>query len=484
MIRNLVVLILTTWFSVSFISCKKDKFLTDPDDTVSFSQDSILFDTVFTSIGSTTKNIRVINKNNQKINISSIYLEKGQSSSFFLNVDGTPGKEVHDVEILANDSIYIFVQVNVDPTNQNSPLIIQDKILFNVNGNIQSVPLEAWGQDAYYHFPTDAIQYKDGYFPFSYVASGNNVTATWNNDKPHVIYGWLVVDSTQKLIINQGVRVYFHQNAGLWVYRYGTLQVNGMVGNEVTFMGDRREADYADLPGQWDRIWINEGSVDNYINYAIIKNGYIGIQASLLFSYAPNKLKLTNTIIQNCSKMGIYSLAFHIWGANNVVANCKEYCGAFTLGGSYTFIHTTFANYFNQDGGRGGQPCVHVDNYDGTDIWPLDSMYFANSIIEGSQGSELEISISQSTVAAQMSKFTNCLLRSSSITNTLVTSTANVFNGNADFESTSGYNFKIKATSSATNIADPAVIGTYPFLSQDIKGSSRMPNPDAGAYQH
>lgn len=490
MTRIIAFIIITICLSVSFMSCKKDKFLTDPSATVAFSQDSILFDTVFTTIGSTTRNIRVINKHKQKINISSIRLEKGASSNFFLNVDGTPGRLVEDVEILANDSIYIFVQVNVNPTSVLSPLIIQDKILFDVNGNQQSVELEAWGQDAHYHFPTTAIQYKNGYLPYSTVSAGTNTTVVWgggtgtSDNKPHVVYGWLVVDSTQKLVINAGVKVYFHQNAGLWVYRYGTLQVNGTLGNEVVFQGDRREADYADLPGQWDRIWINEGHTDNYINYAIIKNNFIGIQASFLTDpNPPNKLKITNTIIKNCSKWGLYSQYFNIWSGNNVIANCKEYCAALTLGGNYTFLHTTFANYYNQEGGRGGQPCVHIDNNDGTQDWPIDSVYFANSIIDGSQGSELEMAITSSTLSpGQMCKVTNCLIKGSIPTTTLITNTNNVFNADAKFSSPSTYDFKIDLTSAAKNVGDGAFISPYPFMLQDIKGTPRNSPSDGGAY--
>ena len=493
MIRFLSFLIVTICFSVSFMSCKKDKLLTDPSATVAFSQDSILFDTVFTTIGSATRNIRVINNNSQKINISSIRLEQGASSRFFMNVDGVPGKEVTDVEILANDSIYIFIQVNVNPTSALSPFIIQDRILFDVNGNQQSVKLEAWGQDAYYHKPIRAIQYKNGYLPFSTVkdsillnppkiVSVENITVTWNNDKPHVIYGWLVVDSTQKLVINPGVKVYLHQNAGLWVYRYGTLQVNGTQGNEVVFQGDRRELDYADMPGQWDRIWINEGHTDNYINYAIIKNSFIGVQASILSNpNQPRKLKLTNTIIKNCSKWGLYTQYFNVWAANNVIVNCKEYCAAMSLGGNYTFLHNTFANYYSQEGGRGGQPCVHIDNYDGTDIWPIDSMYFANCIIEGSQGNEFEQDIKFYN-AAQKCKISNCLIRNSVITNTLITTSSNVYNGNPAFNDPATYNFGIKPTSAAKGIGDGSVISTYPSLTQDIKGNFRTLPLDAGAY--
>lgn len=496
MARIITILIVTICLSISLISCKKDKLLTDPSATLSFSQDSILFDTVFTTIGSTTRNIRVINKNKQKINISSIRLEKGQSSNFFLNVDGTPGKSVEDVEILANDSIYIFVQVNVDPTNALSPLIIQDRILFNLNGNEQSVALEAWGQDAHYHFPNSAIQYQNGYLPYSTVSNSTNTTVIWgggtgaSDNKPHVIYGWLVVDSTQKLVINPGIKVYFHQNAGLWVYRYGTLQVNGTQGNEVVFQGDRREAEYADMPGQWDRIWINEGHTDNYINYAIIKNNFIGVQASILENpNQPHKLKITNTIIRNCSKWGLYTQFFDVWSGNNVIANCKEYCAALTLGGNYTFLHTTFANYFNQDGGRGGQPCVHIDNFDGTDSWPiLDSVYFANCIIDGSQGSELEMDIRTNTLSPTPTcKVANCLIKGSVPTNTMITNTNNVFNGNADFASPSAYDFKINGGSAAKTLADYNLISPYmSILNFDLTGTVMRPGTNAtsaGAYQ-
>ncbi len=484
MSRFLLLLSLTICLSISFISCKKDKLLTDASAKLEFSQDSILFDTVFTTIGSATRNIRVINKNNQKINISSIKLEQGQNSNFFLNVDGIPGKEVNDIEILANDSIYIFVQVNVNPTNSNSPLIIQDKILFNLNGNEQSVALEAWGQDAYYHFPTNAIQYKNGYLPYSTISAATNTTVTWgiSDNKPHVIYGWLVVDSTQKLIINPGINVYFHQNAGLWVYRYGTLQVNGSLGNEVVFQGDRRELDYLDLPGQWDRIWINEGHTDNYINYAIIKNGFIGIQASILQNpNQPRKLKITNTIIKNCSKWGLYSEYFDIWAANNVITNCKEYCAALTLGGNYTFLHTTFANYFSQNGGRGTQPCVHIDNYDGTSIIRTDSIYFANCIIDGNRSNEFEQDIRLYN-ASQTCKISHSLIKSSSITNTLISTSANVYNGNPDFKDPSIYNFEIKSNSSAIGIGDGNILTLYPILIPDIKGNTRGVPVDVGAY--
>ncbi len=469
--------------SMVFLSCKKDKTLTDPSAKVSFSQDSVLFDTVFTTIGSTTRAIRVINKNNQKINISSVSLEQGNASNFFLNVDGVKGRQVNGVEILANDSIYIFIQVNVNPTSQNTPLVIQDKILFNVNGNIQSVALEAWGQDAYYHFPDRAIQYKTGFLPYSLLSSSTNTTVTWSNDKPHVIYGWLVVDSTQKLVINQGVKVYMHKGAGLWVYRFGCLQVNGVAGNEVVFQGDRREGDYSDQPGQWDRIWINEGRLDNHINYAIIKNSYIGLQTEVIATtQQPGRLKLTNTAIKNCSKWGLYAVAYNIWGANNTISNCKEYVAALTVGGKYTFLHSTFANYFDKEGGRGGQVCVHIDNYTGSTPNNLDSAYFGNCIIDGSQANELELDMKAGANARY--EFDNSLLKTAVIAAT--NSTNNVFNKASDFRSVSNYDFRLNSGSKARGIGDPAILLINPaVLNTDLKGDSRTSGAvDAGANQY
>jgi hypothetical protein len=395
-------------------SCKKNKLTDDPSAIVAFSQDSVLFDTVFTTIGSTTRHIRVINNNSQRVKISNINLKSGGTSGFKLNVDGLSGLSFDDVEIAAHDSMYIFIQVNVNPTNQNSPLVIRDEIDFTVNGNLQKVHLEAWGQDAYYHRPTDAIKFKDGtYLPYSYL---NNDTlpqnAVWNNDKPHVIYGYLVVYNQQKLTINAGARIYLNYKAGLWVYTGGELKVLGQKGNEVIFQGVRREEDWKDEPGQWDRIWINEGSVNNEINYAIIKNGYIGVQAELLgtnFS-APRRLKITNTKIQNMSLWGLYGLAYNIYGANNIISNCQEHSVNLVLGGKYTFIHCTFANFWTKDKAR-EKELLFINNYTSTQVLPLDSAYFGNCIIDGSLGNEIKLDLQNDATFPPKYTFSNCWLK-------------------------------------------------------------------------
>lgn len=486
--KYLLTLLFLSSIGFEFTSCKKDKLTTDGSAKLSFSADSVLFDTVFTSIGSSTKNIRVRNKNSQRIKISNISLQKGNTSQFIINVDGQKGTSFNDIEIAANDSLYIFIQVNVNPNNAASPLIINDAIQFSVNGNSQNVYLEAWGQDAYYHYPNRAIKFKDGsYLPYSIISSNPNVDTTWNNDKPHVIYGWLVVDSAQKLTINAGTKLYFNTKAGLWVYRYGTLKVKGIKGNEVLFAGARREKDYADEPGQWDRIWINEGSLNNEIDYAIIKNGYIGVQAELLGNNfnEPKRLRLTNSIIQNMSKWGLYGFAFNIYGGNNVITNCAEHSVNLAFGGNYTFVHCTIANYWGKEGTR-ELSALKINNYSAQQVLPLDTCNFYNCIIDGNMtnGNEITLDV-KSTDLSFLPKyfFGNCVMKTNMVLNDLSKFESNLKNVHCDFSDVSKYDFSIGINTKAgplTGTNTAAYASKFPL---DIRGLSRTSAPYyAGAY--
>jgi len=475
-------ILLLTYVYFSFTGCKKDKLLTDPNAKLTFSTDSILYDTVFTQAGSTTRQLHVVNNNSQKVKISSINFQSGTNSVFIVNVDGQKGKSFTDIEIAAHDSMYIFIQVYINPTIQTNPFVIQDALIFEINGNTQKVVLEAWGQNAYYHYPTNAIKFKDGsYLPYSVISPSTNVTVTWPNDKPHVIYGWCVVDSAQTLIIPAGTKIYFYQNAGLWTYRYGTLKVQGQKGNEVIFQGYRRESEYADEPGQWDRIWINEGSVNNEIDYAIIKNGYIGVQADLLtnnYNADPRRLRITNTKIFNMKKWGLYSLGYNIYGGNNVIGNCKEQCVNLLLGGNYNFIHCTFGNFWSKDSRE--TPCVNINNYSDGTVFPLDTCYFGNSIIEGSMGSELALDLKYTDVNfLPKHKFNYSCIKIGSTTDSHFTNCK--FSQSINFVNAGSYDFSITDGNSANiNFSNATDANLFP---NDINGTSRLTNPDAGAYK-
>lgn len=491
----------------NFFSCKKDKFATDSGAKLQFSRDSVLFDTVFTTIGSSTRNFRIRNKNDKKIKISSVQLAGGSNSSFRINLDGSPGAYFEDIEIAAHDSMYVFVQANVNPGSSNSPFIIKDSLLFTVNGNLQKVQLEAWGQNAYYHRPKSAIKFVDGsYLAYSlcddldssFTTNGSEII--WNTDKPHVIFGYCVVDSLQKLKMLAGTRVYLNYKASLWVYRYGQIQILGQKGNEVVFQGARSErsltgtlagveVDFLDEPGQWDRIWINEGSTNNIIDYAIIKNGYIGVQAELFGNtfFTPKYLKITNTKIQNMSKWGLYGLAYNIYGANNVISNCQEQSVNLTLGGKYTFLHCTFSNFWNKEKVR-ENTAININNHAETQILPLDSAYFGNCIIDGKLANEINIDLISSSTTSLNPRvwFSNSWLKTTINTSDPARYINIVKSGTSlKYKDVEKYNFQTDNESQIKNFSDPKAFADAAKFPFDINNEPRsvIGSITAGAYK-
>ena len=128
-------------------SCISDEFTYSPDDVLSFSVDTVAFDTVITSQGTTTKQFVVYNKNKKQLNISSIKVGGVSDAKFYINVDGMKGREFHDIEVRGEDSIYVFVEGFIDEQKADAPKEYNDYIEFETNGVIQKVMLNAWGQD-------------------------------------------------------------------------------------------------------------------------------------------------------------------------------------------------------------------------------------------------------------------------------------------------------------------------------------------------
>jgi hypothetical protein len=77
--------------SLLLLACKKDQFTDRQDALLSTSVDTLHFDTVFTSTGSITQFIKIMNDNKEGIRIGSVRLAGGLASPFRINVDGRPG---------------------------------------------------------------------------------------------------------------------------------------------------------------------------------------------------------------------------------------------------------------------------------------------------------------------------------------------------------------------------------------------------------
>ena len=121
-----------------FSCVREEEYASGSGVSLKFDNDTLSFDTIFTTIGSLTKKLMVYNKENKPLKIDYISLKNGSSSFFRLNVDANDDLVVRNVEIGARDSLYIFVRVELNPNNQSNPLLIEDEIQFGFNGKTQS----------------------------------------------------------------------------------------------------------------------------------------------------------------------------------------------------------------------------------------------------------------------------------------------------------------------------------------------------------
>ena len=111
--------------TILWSSCRKD-FVTIPSSgQLQFSKDTVYLDTVFTNIGSSTYNLKVYNRSDDDISIPTIQLGEGESSKYRLNVDGIAGRVFENIELLANDSMFIFVETTM--LNYNDYTAVGDR---------------------------------------------------------------------------------------------------------------------------------------------------------------------------------------------------------------------------------------------------------------------------------------------------------------------------------------------------------------------
>lgn len=339
----------------SLTSCKKPVFFSNGN--LSFSRDTVLFDTVFTTIGSTTKNFKFYNNDNKAVIVEEIELMGGSASPFRINVDGLSGISHTDIQMEGNDSLFVFVEVTLDVNASVNPMVIEDRIRFRTNGVDQFVVISVWGQDMYYHNRVE-------------------VEGIWPNDKPHLIYGFAGVAENKILTIQKNTQIYMHKDA-LLVVSKGTLNIEGELGEEVTIQGDRLEAEYDDVSGQFYGVYFQEAK-SSKINYCNIKNGTAGLH---VIGDNPTNIgytvTITNSQITNCARYGAVIFS----GARVEAENCffakNEVHALAVFQGDFNFNHCHLVGY----GSAGSQtPTVGISNI-GFDI--VTQEYYYGSINEG-----------------------------------------------------------------------------------------------------
>jgi hypothetical protein len=446
-----------------FGSCRKIVSVGSPE--LHFSDDTLQFDTVFASVGSVTRELRIINPGRNPFVINHLYLGGGQSSPYRLNIDGEPVSEKSDLEIESGDSIFIFVELFVDPGNSNSPVLVNDSILFNLGEKSQRVILSGWGQD------------------INLIKNKTIGTSTWIRGKPYVIYDKLVVDTLGTLTVEAGTRILFHRNASLVIA--GTLIVNGSVSSPVFFAGDRLEEMYGEIPGQWKGILFLNTAKGNIISHGIIKNSIFGIQVGEPGAVSDfPALKLFSTVIAHTSVSGLSAIKGNIEAANCAIYHCGRFCVHLEAGGEYTFTNCSIFNQWEY--GVRLTPALFVTEKPenpGSGASQMD-VTLNNSVIYGANDSELDI-VPLNTIFTGNYFFDHCLIR-------LDTSKAKfmdsdefpkvIFNKDPLFIDAGKWDLRPDSLSPLINNGDKSFSVLYPF---DIRGVSRTPgvNPDIGAFE-
>jgi hypothetical protein len=483
-----ILFILTLW------SCRPEEALSKGDLNLRFSTDTVYLDTVFATIGSSTYQLKVYNDGADPININNVRLEN-PASAFRININGTSASSLNNIEILAEDSIYIFVEVTAGIQGSNE-ILVTDKLIFSGNERSQSVELVTLAKNAILHKPTNLLLLGPASNPTPIPYSIIDCNTTWDATLPHVIYGYAVIDSACSLEILPRTNVHFHANSGLWVFNDAELRVAPNAapgfGDSVTFSSDRLEPGFENIPGQWGGplggIYISQRARANF-NNTVIKNATTGLRAdSAVFT---DQLKITNSYILNCSRTGLFAGFSAIEASNMVVANTGLY-SFYAFGGSYEFKHCTFANYWS--GSTRREPAVFLTNFldfaaSGGEtqriVRNVNQAYFGNCIIYGNN--EQEFAFEQDESGILNYQFNNALLKLSQneedrgfdVNDPEFNQVSiNAFTG---FVNTSANNYQLDSNSQAVNQGN--TIDSQ--LGSDIIGNFRNVNglPDLGAYE-
>ena len=375
MAKNLhyIIVVIVALAAMAFTSCISDEISTSTSDVLSFSTDTVKFDTVITRQGSPTKQFLVYNKSKKMLNISSIRVAGESNGNFFLNVDGMKGDEFHDIEVRGEDSIYVFVESRLDPTNQDEPEFLKDNIEFVTNGVTQKVAVTAWGQDVIILNDTT-------------LSTPTHLTA----NKPYLVYGTLTVDTLINVTLDPGSTLLFHDKAAMMVK--GRLTAQGTQDKPITLRGDRLdhvvgEIGYDIMSGQWDGVYFDYGSFGNELSYVTMRGNTRGMQ---VYSYdmGIRSLHLFNCVLHNASLLTLLGVNAWIDAEGTEFSDAGLVVADF-LGGKLGFVNCTFANYYLFAAIEG--PIINLETeYEGGEQAVFDG-HFDNCIFYGNT-SELNMS--------------------------------------------------------------------------------------------
>ena len=469
-LNSIIYLVCLIVLLCSIQSCKKDILFSRSN--VTFSADTLVFDTLFydTSFikkyttnsnlfkGNAVQNIKIYNPDNNPLIVEEIELIGGVNSPFRLNLDGTSGKYFINKKIGGNDSLFLFVDISLNIIKNPSPnLIIQDSIRVKTNGKNQYLQLLAWGQDAYFH----------------YKETIKNSTE-WKNDKPHVIIGYTIVDTSAVLDVQQGCKIHLYNNSLLHI-RSGALNLNGTLNNKIIVQGTRSEASYQKITGQYYGIYFDK-ALPSKVNFTHIKNG-----TSAIHIYSRNEssnlptVTIENTIIENNARYGVFCYADPIVVLNNTLLFKNQLYSFFVFPGTtFTINHSNILGYGPSTKDNIAFALKNYYEYPKKQEPTNTSINgsIKNSVIYGYKPNEFILDINEENNVSL--NLQNCLLKQE---NPMDINSVE-FNVDPNFIQINQNNFRFNSASPLNNKGIPSL---YKF---DIEGKRRSSTtPDIGVYE-
>lgn len=377
-LRKILLLFVLVGIIIS-TSCKDESYSTNPSHRLSFSADTVYFDTIFSTVGSSTRLVKVYNRNSEPL-MFSVKLADKANSGYRINVDGQTDvgiEEFSGISIKENDSLYIWVELTTKKLDSGAIGYVKDSLVFTTNGVKQDVKLLAFTRDAV--MLRSPIITKD---------------TTFTDYRPIIVYDSLVVAPGATLTCEPGTSLYFHGQSNCVVR--GKLIARGEKGKEVVFRGDRTDRlfpylPYDRVPGQWGGVRLCAESYDNLLDYVDIHGSVYGLKCDSA-DVTRQKMTVTNSKISNTTSNNVEMTNCKADFSNTELSNAGGSCIDMT-GGDARFTHCTVANYYSYGVKRG--VALSIRNEKNEITYPVHEAAFYNCVIAGSSRDEISGGVSK-----------------------------------------------------------------------------------------
>ena len=472
----------------AMVACREYQPTTDPTLRLTFSCDTLCFDTVLSEQASATLQLMVYNSNSEALVIDRVWMDDGEA--FRVNIDGEQDlTRLNNLSVYGGDSIFVFVRVaDFGALAEDGAIRIEDLLHFHLQtGATQSVMLEAYAENV------TRLGKRGGQLQYD----SYHFTA----ERPYLLFDTVII--LNDLTIDAGATLYMHANAA--IFALGDVTASGTKENPITIRGDRLDRLFDSVPylyasGSWNGIYLQAEKPHTYqLDYVDILSGNVGLYAYSTYTGTLPQLLMNGCRIHNHAQYGLVLVNTDAQVVNSEISNCAFYC-VYCSGGKHDFIHSTIASYFGyttiriQSVAKDNSAAVFIDNLQKTGPQTVTSFY--NSIVTGYLSNQLVIAtpFDQYYPGTFLGNYlkTDTLRIPHATANTYwqdpkqvpeSADTVPVFRNHFyEYKKYVYYDFRLDSLSPAIGIGDSLTALPYPLDRNGIDRSQTK--PDAGCYQH